>query len=254
MRALKTTTYGFRRNRKPATACATPRGRPANSSISLTAPQAATREDQAQPQALDEPRREPQRVAEREERPDREQIAAVLAALDVAEVAGRRPRAGDVAQEADRIDVQVDLRVRGRQPGPLDEGEQEREGGEPPHDGSVGVARPHDGAEDTVPAHMRRRLPSLAAIALLALPTLVAFARGGYFDAARLRAGIAACLLAAIAAVVAPRPFPSTRRRAGGDRRPRGAVRVVAAVADVGAAGRAGRRRRRAARALPRRA
>ena len=40
----------------------------------------------------------------------------------------------------------------------------------------------------------------LAAVALLALPVVVAFGRGGYFDAARLRAGIAACLLAALAA------------------------------------------------------
>ena len=57
---------------------------------------------------------------------------------------------------------------------------------------------------------MRRRLSLLAAIALLALPAVVAFARGGYFDAARLRAGIAACLLAAVAAAVAARPLPST--------------------------------------------
>jgi O-antigen ligase len=57
---------------------------------------------------------------------------------------------------------------------------------------------------------MRRRLSLLAAIALLALPAIVAFARGGYFDAARLRAGIAACLLAAVAAAVVGRPLPST--------------------------------------------
>lgn len=53
---------------------------------------------------------------------------------------------------------------------------------------------------------MRRRIHLAAAVALLALPTLVAFGRGGYFDAARLRAGIAACLLAAVAAAVSPLP------------------------------------------------
>jgi O-antigen ligase len=57
---------------------------------------------------------------------------------------------------------------------------------------------------------MRRRLSLLAAIALLALPTIVAFARGGYFDAARLRAGIAACLLAALAVAVSERPLPTS--------------------------------------------
>ena len=46
----------------------------------------------------------------------------------------------------------------------------------------------------------------LAAVALLVLPVLVAFGRGGYFDAARLRAGIAACLLAALAAALSPLP------------------------------------------------
>jgi hypothetical protein len=46
----------------------------------------------------------------------------------------------------------------------------------------------------------------LAAAALLVLPVAVAFGRGGYFDAARLRAGIAACLLAALAAALAPLP------------------------------------------------
>ena len=66
------------------------------------------------------------------------------------------------------------------------------------------VAR-SQGGEDTVPPSMLR---PIAAAALLALPTVLAFARGGYFDAARLRAGIAACLLAAVAAAVAPRALP----------------------------------------------
>ena len=53
---------------------------------------------------------------------------------------------------------------------------------------------------------MVRRLHVIAAVALLALPVAVAFGRGGYFDAARLRAGIAACLLAALAAALSPLP------------------------------------------------
>jgi O-antigen ligase len=58
---------------------------------------------------------------------------------------------------------------------------------------------------------MRRRVCALAAGGLLLLPALLAFSRGGYFDAARLRAAIAACLLAAVAAVAAPRVLPATR-------------------------------------------
>src|SRR3712207_7965334 len=50
--------------------------------------------------------RSPEQAAEREERPHRPQIAAVLAALHVAEVLGRRPGGGDVAQEADGVDAQ----------------------------------------------------------------------------------------------------------------------------------------------------
>ncbi len=210
VRALKTTTYGFKQEQQARDGVRDAARAAGELVHQLDRAPGGEREDQAQPQALHEPRRKAQRVSEREERPDREQVAAVLTALDMAQVAGRRPRARHVGEEADRVDVEVDLRVRRGQPGALDEGEQERQGSEPPHDGSVPVARPHDGAEDTVPAHMRRRLPLLAAIALLALPTLVAFARGGYFDAARLRAGIAACVLAAVAAAVAPRPFPST--------------------------------------------
>jgi len=53
---------------------------------------------------------------------------------------------------------------------------------------------------------MRRWAQIAATAVLLALPTVVGFARGGYFDGARLKAGIAACLLAAIAAAVAPLP------------------------------------------------
>jgi O-Antigen ligase len=44
---------------------------------------------------------------------------------------------------------------------------------------------------------MRRRARTAAAAGLLLLPVIVAFSRGGYFDAARLRAGIVACVLAA---------------------------------------------------------
>jgi hypothetical protein len=53
---------------------------------------------------------------------------------------------------------------------------------------------------------MRRRVLAVAAGGLLLLPTILAFSRGGYFDAARIRAGIFACLLAAVAALLAPVP------------------------------------------------
>ena len=85
-------------------------------------------------------------------------------------------------------------------PGRCSEREHEREQREPGDEESV---TRWQGGEDTVPPSMVRRL---AAVALLALPVLVAFGRGGYFDAARLRAGIAACLLAALAAALSPLP------------------------------------------------
>ena len=86
------------------------------------------RQDQPEPQPLHEPRAEPECVQRREERPHREQVAAVLAALHVPEIAGRRPRAGDVCQEPGRVDMEVDLRVRRGLPGPLEQREDEREG------------------------------------------------------------------------------------------------------------------------------
>src|SRR4051794_2348407 len=55
---------------------------------------------------------------------------------------------------------------------------------------------------DKVRARMRR----LAAAALLALPALLAFGRGGYFGVTRVRVAILACLLLAVAAVVGRRP------------------------------------------------
>ncbi|WP_028059689.1 O-antigen ligase family protein [Candidatus Solirubrobacter pratensis] len=53
---------------------------------------------------------------------------------------------------------------------------------------------------------MRRRVSAVAAGGLLLLPVVLAFSRGGYFDAARIRAAIAACVLAAVAAALAPLP------------------------------------------------
>ena len=58
---------------------------------------------------------------------------------------------------------------------------------------------------------MRRRASDLAAGGLLLLPAVLAFSRGGYFDAARIRAGIAACVLAAVGALAGTLP----RARAG---------------------------------------
>jgi hypothetical protein len=55
---------------------------------------------------------------------------------------------------------------------------------------------------DKVRARMRR----LAAAALLALPALLAFGRGGYFGVTRVRVAILACLILAAAAFVGRRP------------------------------------------------
>ena len=81
----------------------------------------------AQPQPVHEPLGQPGEAAEREERAHREQVAGVLAAVDVAEVAGRGPDGRDVGEESDRIHVEVDLRVRGRPSRALPEAERERE-------------------------------------------------------------------------------------------------------------------------------
>jgi hypothetical protein len=76
-----------------------------------------------------------------------------------------------------------------------------------------------------VPASLagRRGAALVLAVALLALPFATSLGRGGYFDVARLRAGVAACLLAALAMLVSRRPLPATR--AG-----RGAVAALAGL------------------------
>src|SRR3954452_1616826 len=63
---------------------------------------------------------------------------------------------------------------------------------------------------------MRPRVRAAAAAGLLLLPVVVAFSRGGYFDAARLRAGIAACALAAIAALAGVRTTTAGKVALGG--------------------------------------
>ena len=68
-----------------------------------------------------------------------------------------------------------------------------------------------------------------AAAALLALPALLAFGRGGYFGVTRVRVAILACLLLALAAFVAETAAPAlTQRppRAGWPRRAHGLDRA----------------------------
>jgi hypothetical protein len=66
-------------------------------------------------------------VAEREEGAHRPQVAGVLAGLDLTKAAGRGPHARDLAEEANGLDVQVDLGVGGRLPWALQERDRERE-------------------------------------------------------------------------------------------------------------------------------
>ena len=150
-------------------------------------------------------------MPEREERPHREQVAAVLPALDVPEVPGRRPRVGDVAEEPGRVDVQVDLRVRRRLPGPLEERDREREHGEREDEGSVSAAGRQGGEDtagpDTVPDFMRR-FDLVLAVPVLLGPAALAFAKGGYFDVPRLVAGVVACALVIVVAARDARPIP----------------------------------------------
>src|SRR3954454_18336557 len=55
---------------------------------------------------------------------------------------------------------------------------------------------------------VRRAITVLAVVVLLAGPTALAFFQGGYFDPARLIAGIVAWALFGIAALVSDRPLP----------------------------------------------
>ena len=80
-------------------------------------------EDRRQPQALDDPGREADPAQHRVERGHGPEVAAVLGALDRAEVGARRPDRGDLADEARRIDVQVDLRVARRPSRTLQQGQ-----------------------------------------------------------------------------------------------------------------------------------
>ncbi len=63
---------------------------------------------------------------------------------------------------------------------------------------------------------MRRRARAVVAGGLLLLPVVVAFSRGGYFDAARLRAGIAACVLAAAGVLLGVRTTLAGKVALGG--------------------------------------
>ncbi len=57
---------------------------------------------------------------------------------------------------------------------------------------------------------MRASLRAAAVVALIAGPTALAFFAGGYFDRPRLIAGVAAWGLVVLAALIVPRPLPST--------------------------------------------
>ena len=122
-----------------------------------------------------------EQAPEREERPHREQVAAVLAALDVPEVLGRRPRGRDVAEEPQRVDVEADLRVRAGFAGSLEQRERERE-------------RRQARGDEALPAHAAvilrglvgcraHALPShVLAVPLLLGPGVLALFSGGYSD------------------------------------------------------------------------
>src|SRR5207248_66830 len=58
---------------------------------------------------------------------------------------------------------------------------------------------------------VRRAILALAVAVLLAGPTAIAFFSGGYWEEPRLWAGLAACLLALVAAVFAPAALPRSR-------------------------------------------
>ncbi len=57
---------------------------------------------------------------------------------------------------------------------------------------------------------MRRFLPAAAAVALIGGTTVLAFESGGFFDRARLVAGVVAWTLVILAALTAPRPLPGS--------------------------------------------
>jgi hypothetical protein len=58
---------------------------------------------------------------------------------------------------------------------------------------------------------MRRWVLAAGALALLALPTVLAFYSGGFFDKPRLAAALAAWALVVLVAVAAPQPLPASR-------------------------------------------
>jgi disulfide bond formation protein DsbB len=58
---------------------------------------------------------------------------------------------------------------------------------------------------------VRRAITVLAVVVLLAGPTALAFSEGGYFDPARLIAGIVTWVLLGVAALVSPQPLPRGR-------------------------------------------
>ena len=126
VRLAKTTTYGLSSVSSPATIRAGVRVVDHRVDQAHDAPRRDS-QHRAEPEPLDEPGGQAREVAEREEGPHREQVAAVLPAVDVAEVGGRGPQRRSIGEEADRVDVQVDLRLRGRPAGALDQRQEEGE-------------------------------------------------------------------------------------------------------------------------------
>ena len=92
--------------------------------------EARREEDGAEPEALRHPHGHAEQVEHGEERPHRQQVADVLVG-DGAQGNGGVPHERDLAQEAQRVEVEVGLRVRRDDPGPHG---QERHVGQDGHD------------------------------------------------------------------------------------------------------------------------
>ena len=218
-------------------------------------PPGAERQQQRDPQPVDQPRGQPERVAAGEPRAHRPQVAAVLPGEHVPQRRLRRPRADDVVQERARRHVQVDLRLRHAQPRPLQHRRDDGEDGQPERDRGFTPQQPHASSSLRRLASPPMRAASLLAArgVLVAGPVAIAFFAGGFFDGPRLvrarrRRGAARGARARRRAAARPsRRPPRAGRRAG-------LRRLDRAVGDVGAGDALRGVRRRARAALRRRA
>src|SRR5439155_11293777 len=134
-------------------------------------------EQGAEPQPVHDPEGDPRELAQREPRRHRKEVAAVLAAEDVPERAGRRPRRGYARQELAGVDVEVDLRVGDDLPRSLGHRERQARRGQAEGDRPVTGGPPRNVPHEMADADHRLAASSVGPVAAPLCPPCVLASR-----------------------------------------------------------------------------